>query len=197
MLYPPITLPTLEALYRLGTEICEEIEKFHPDVVLGLAHSGWMPVVVAQALWAGAYPIPSNIRATAELFKHLLSTGINSIINLTNPKDFHRKLSYRKALRQAGDGTGRKVKVKFFPLPFRISLTRQQDEQVLEYISRSLKAGQCIYIHAGHNLEGRTPLSLACLLIQRGLSSEQALTSVSAFWSKTMHFLIRIPLSEL
>jgi hypothetical protein len=47
-----ITLPTLEALYRLGTNIYDEIEKFHPDVVIGLAHSGWMPVVVAQALWA-------------------------------------------------------------------------------------------------------------------------------------------------
>ena len=51
MTYPPILLPTLEALYRLGNNICAEIEKFHPDVVLGLAHSGWMPVVIAQTLW--------------------------------------------------------------------------------------------------------------------------------------------------
>jgi len=51
MTYPQILLPTLEALYRLGNNVCAEIEKFQPDVVLGLAHSGWMPVVVAQTLW--------------------------------------------------------------------------------------------------------------------------------------------------
>jgi len=52
MSYPQIALPTLETQYRPGNNVCIEIEKFQPDVVLGLAHSGWMPVVVAQTLWA-------------------------------------------------------------------------------------------------------------------------------------------------
>jgi hypothetical protein len=66
----------------------------------------------------------------------------------------------------------------------------------IEHITRVIKQGERIYIHAGHNLEGRTPMILACLLIQRGYSTEQALVEVNAFWSKTLHFLIRTPLSE-
>jgi hypothetical protein len=71
MTYPRIILPTLEALYRLGTNICDEIEKFHPDVVLGLAHSGWMPVVIAQALWAETKetPFPLSTRTNIGLEK--------------------------------------------------------------------------------------------------------------------------------
>ena len=90
----------------------------------------------------------------------------------------------------------RQVKVDVFPLPFRTGPTRQQVRQVLEHITRALKSGEQIYIHAGHNLEGRTPLILACLLIQRGYATKEALTEVNAFWSKTLHFLIRTPLSE-
>ena len=54
--YPQVTWSTLEALYRLGTHICAEIDKFHSEVVVGLAHSGWMPVVIAQAWWAEFVP---------------------------------------------------------------------------------------------------------------------------------------------
>jgi len=38
-------------------------------------------------------------------------------------------------------------------------------------------------------------LILACLLIQRGYATKKALTEVNTFWSKTLHFLIRSPLS--
>ena len=65
-----------------------------------------------------------------------------------------------------------------------------------ESVPDRVRYGQRVYIHAGDNLEGRTPLILACLLIQRGYSSEKALEKVNAFWSKTLHFLIRTPLSD-
>ena len=125
------------------------------------------------------------------------STGVNTFIDLTNPKDFHRKLSYRKTLLQASQEIDRKVELEFFPLPFHAGPERQQVQRILKYIAKSLKQGQRVYIHAGDNLEGRTPLILACLLIQRGYSNEKALAKVNAFWSKTLHFLIRTPLSEL
>jgi len=146
-------------------------------------------------VWAGAYPI-SDSGMDAELFKHLLSLGINSFIDLTNPKEFHRKLSYRKTLLQTSQEMRRKVEFEFFPLPYRAAPERQQVQRILKHIAKSIRKGQCVYIHAGDNLEGRTPLILACLLIQRGYSSEKALEKVNAFWSKTLHFLIRTPLSD-
>ena len=63
-------------------------------------------------------------------------------------------------------------------------------------ITRSLQDRQRIYLHAGYPLEGRTPLILACLLIERGYSAKKALAKVNAFWLKTLPFLVCSPLSE-
>jgi hypothetical protein len=75
--YPQVTLATLEALYWLGTNVCEEIKGSRPDVVIGLAHSGWMPVVVAQTLWAETSkdPFPPAIRTNIGLEKNEIYTA--------------------------------------------------------------------------------------------------------------------------
>jgi hypothetical protein len=146
-------------------------------------------------LWAGAYPISVN-QMDVELFKDLLMTGVDCFIDLTNSKDFHRKVSYQETLLQVSHEINRSVEIKSFVLPFRATPARQQIQQVLDYITRSLKSGQRIYIHAGHNLDGRTPMILACLLIQRGYSADKALAEANAFWFKTLHYLIYTPLSE-
>jgi hypothetical protein len=152
--------------------------------------------VLPGEVWAGVYPISDNGN-DVELFKDLLSTGVNSFVDLTNPKDFQWKFSYRTTLPQASQQIGRIVEVESFPLPFRASPKHLQIQQILRYVTRSLKKRQRVYIHAGYNLEGRTPLILACLLIQRGYSAEKALAKVNAFWMKALCFLIRTPLSEM
>ena len=131
-----------------------------------------------------------------DLFKDLLGLGITRLIDLTVPNEFDESLSYHNFLLETGQAIDRTIKIDSFPLPFRTQPTHQQVQQILEHITKALKAGERIYIHAGHNLEGRTPMILACLLIQHGYASEQALAEVNAFWSKTLHFLIRSPLSE-
>ena len=70
--YPQVALSTLEALYRLGKNICDEVEKIQPDVVIGLAHSGWLPVVVAQTLWAEtrSASFPPSMRTNIGQEKH-------------------------------------------------------------------------------------------------------------------------------
>jgi len=44
MNYPSTALTILEALYQHGTDTGLEIEMFQPDVAIGRASSGWMPV---------------------------------------------------------------------------------------------------------------------------------------------------------
>jgi hypothetical protein len=48
-------------------------------------------------------------------------------------------------------------------------------ERVIKHVNRELKAGRGVFIHAGYNLDGRTPPILACLLIERGYSAKRAL----------------------
>jgi hypothetical protein len=77
MNYPTTALTILEALYLNGTDICAEIEKFQPDLVIWLAHSGWMPVVVAQELWAQTRKtaFPPSMRTNIGLEKHEIYTA--------------------------------------------------------------------------------------------------------------------------
>jgi protein-tyrosine phosphatase len=99
-------------------------------------------------------------------------------------------------LQQISHEMNKTVEMEYFSLPFRTAPSRLQVRHVLKYIERALKQGKRVYIHAGHNLEGRTPLILACLLIERGYSPKRALAKVDAFWMKTLYFLIRSPLNE-
>ena len=56
----------------------------------------------------------------------MLLAGINSFVDLTNSKDLHRKLPYRKTLLQVSGEMGKRVEIENFPLPFRSDPTRSQ-----------------------------------------------------------------------
>ena len=146
-------------------------------------------------IWAGAYPILAS-NSNGELFKDLLDKEISHFVYLTIPSEAHRKFSYRNTLLQVSRDMKKQVEIQHFPLAFRTSPSQLQVRHALKYIMRALKQGHRVYIHAGYNLEGRTPLILACLLIDRGHSAKRALAKVDAFWMKTLHYLIRSPLSE-
>jgi len=149
-----------------------------------------------EAVWAGFYPLSTDDHRQVDFYKYLLSGGVNCVVDLTIPHEPHGKFSYRKALLQAARDMRRKIEIEKFPLPFRAAPSMLQVRRALKYITRAIKHGQRVYIHAGYNLEGRTPLILACLLIERGYSAKRALAKVDAFWMNTLYFLIRSPLSE-
>jgi hypothetical protein len=146
-------------------------------------------------IWAGVYPIFA-LNSNEELFKDLLDKGISRFVDLTIPSEAHGKLSYRKTLLQVSHDMKKQVEIQHFPLAFGTAPSILQVRHALKYIARALKQGHRVYIHAGYNLEGRTPLILACLLIERGYSAKKALAKVNTFWMKTLHYLIRSPLSE-
>jgi hypothetical protein len=147
-------------------------------------------------LWAGAYPLASNSLVKDQPHKDLLSFGIDIYISLTDTEDITHKWPYEQALRQTCQESGKKASIHTFPLPFRAGPTLAEMALLLKKIVRLLKGGHRIYLHAGHNLDGRVPLVLACLLLQQGQSSDQALARVNSFWLETLPFLIRIPLTE-
>jgi len=51
-------------LWSMARAVCCEVSSFRPDVVLGLAHGGWLPLRVGMALWPEihAEPFPPVVR---------------------------------------------------------------------------------------------------------------------------------------
>lgn len=62
----------LEGLYELARQGCEKIDSLQPDLVLGLAHSGWLPVIVTRALHEATSPrlFPPTLRTNIGQEKH-------------------------------------------------------------------------------------------------------------------------------
>jgi hypothetical protein len=150
-----------------------------------------------EQIWAGAYPLASDNRVKDQPFQDLLSSGVDTFISLISIEDTHNKWPYRKNLSEVSRKIGKQIRALSFPLPFQGSPTPAEMERILKAINRALKAGKRIYIHAGHNLEGRTPMVLACWLIQQGYTPQDALARVNDFWLNTLPFLIRSPLSDV
>lgn len=47
-----------ESFFYYAAQACKEVEHFKPDIVLGLAHAGWAPVVATQSVWELLSPRP-------------------------------------------------------------------------------------------------------------------------------------------
>lgn len=151
---------------------------------------------LSKEVWAGGYPTEAENRITDDLCTTLLNNGITCFVDLTNPVDAHRKFSYRNHLLGISRELKKQAEVQNFPLPFKKAPSRLQVQRALKYVARAQKLGRQVYIHAGHNLEGRTPLLLACLLIEGGYSPQRAMKKVDNFWMSTLHYLIHSPMSE-
>jgi len=41
----------LTAVGQFAHNVAVKVARFQPDLVVGLAHSGWLPVLAAQAVW--------------------------------------------------------------------------------------------------------------------------------------------------
>ena len=168
----------------------------------GFLIRGFFEFIPGQQLWAGAYPHCEyslqlkTCVARVEFFKDLLAQGARRFIDLTVPGEFRSREPYPEVLAQAGQELGVSTERISFPLRFRAAPTRKQILALLQMIDEKLSRGQGIYLHAGHNLEGRVPLVLACMLIDQGQSPQQALAQVTDFWLQTLPYLIRLPLTE-
>jgi hypothetical protein len=147
-------------------------------------------------LWAGAYP-PFDRENQARMMKDLLSRGIQCFVDLTTPSEIRSRWLYAEAIQQAGNELGVSVTYIHYPLHFRAVPAHRQMSALLEKLQSMLDHGERVYLHAGHNLEGRTPMTLACLLINQARTPEQALFQVTNFWLRVLPYLIHLPLTPL
>ncbi|MCB8985829.1 MAG: hypothetical protein H6659_18520 [Ardenticatenaceae bacterium] len=69
-LSPPNPTPTealaalIPGIHQFAQYIAGEIRTYQPDLVIGLAHSGWLPVLAAQTVWETQQdaPFPPSLR---------------------------------------------------------------------------------------------------------------------------------------
>jgi hypothetical protein len=155
--------------------------------------SGFAELIPSQ-LWAGAYPF-YDFETQVGMLKDLLTHGVRVMVDLTTPSEFHARWPYQEALALACQDAGAIVERIHIPLRFRSVPTRSKIISLLNVIRSRLETHQVVYLHAGHNLEGRVPMVLTCLLVEQGHTPQQALAKVTDFWLKTLPYLIRLPLT--
>jgi len=53
-----------EEFFYNAVRACKQVEHFKPDIVLGLAHAGWAPVVATRSVWESlsSRPFPPSLR---------------------------------------------------------------------------------------------------------------------------------------
>ena len=145
-------------------------------------------------LWAGAY-LQAEYSTQVRVCQELIRKGVRQIIDLTQPAEMEPEIVYKSALKEAGKKTGIQIGYTQFSLDFFSAPAPRRMHQLLQLIDTLVKARRGIYLHAGHNLEGRTPMTLACWLVSQGLKADEAISRVTDFWLDVLPYLIRLPLS--
>jgi ADP-ribosyl-[dinitrogen reductase] hydrolase len=126
-------------------------------------------------LLAGEHPSGLTPEATRHRLDSLLACGIECFLDLTHPAEidpydgalpFHVEY-LRKPIRDHG-------------LPER----REHMMEILDCLHDALRSGRPAYLHCRAGI-GRTGMVVGCLLVERGLTGEQALDELARLWQQS------------
>lgn len=137
-----------------------------------LPNSYW---VLPGRLLAGEYPGGLTLEQTQVRLARLLEAGVNSFIDLTQAGEVE---PYEAAL---------PVSIDYLRKPIRDHGTPAIPEEmteILECVQSSLREGRRVYLHCRAGI-GRTGMVAGCLLVERGLSGEDALLELNRLWRQS------------
>ncbi|HEX4268141.1 MAG TPA: ADP-ribosylglycohydrolase family protein [Steroidobacteraceae bacterium] len=126
-------------------------------------------------LLAGEHPAGLTPEATRQRLRTLVASGIECFIDLTHPAEidpYDQELPFhveylRKPIRDHG-------------LPER----REHMMEILDCLHDALRSGRPAYVHCRAGI-GRTGMVVGCLLVERGLTGEQALDELARLWQQS------------
>ena len=137
-----------------------------------LANAYW---VYPGLLLAGEHPLAQGAQAARERLARLRDAGIRAIVDLTAPGEID---AYDDALPLA-------VEYHRKPIPDHgVPARREHMDEILECLHESLEAGRPCYVHCRAGI-GRSATVIGCLLIERGLTGEQALAELQRLWEQS------------
>ena len=137
-----------------------------------LANAYW---VYPGLLLAGEHPLAQGAQAVRERLARLRDAGIRTIIDLTAPGEID---GYDDSLPLA-------VEYHRKPIPDHgVPARREHMQEILQCLLESLDAGKPCYVHCRAGI-GRSATVVGCLLIERGLTGEQALAELERLWEQS------------
>jgi ADP-ribosyl-[dinitrogen reductase] hydrolase len=131
--------------------------------------------VLPGLLLAGEHPSGLAPEATRQRLGVLLACGIECFVDLTHPAEIE---PYDQAL---------PFNVEYLRKPIRdhgLPEKRQHMMEVLDCLHDALRAGRPAYLHCRAGI-GRTGTVVGCLLVERGLTGEQALDELARLWQQS------------
>lgn len=143
-----------------------------PGLAQPLTNYYW---VLEGKLLAGEYPGGSSPSATRERLSRLAQAGVGCFIDLTQPGEL--------APYQAELPPG--IEYRRFPIvDHGVPQQREQMAEILRCLQQVLRGSRPAYLHCRAGI-GRTGMVIGCLLIERGLKAEAALTELNRLWQQS------------
>lgn len=131
--------------------------------------------VLPGLLLAGEHPSGLAPEATRQRVGVLVACGIECFLDLTHPTEIE---PYDQAL---------PFNVEYLRKPIRdhgVPEKRQHMMEILDCLHDALRAGRPAYLHCRAGI-GRTGTVVGCLLVERGLTGEQALDELARLWQQS------------
>src|SRR5690606_30448735 len=148
-------------------------DRTRSDARKPLPNSYW---VEPGRLLAGEYPGSTSQGDAIARLQALLSAGVDSFIDLTEPDE---EPAYEHLL--AGL-TERRMRYRRLPVvDHGVPQSAAHMAQIVDAIEAELASERCVYIHCRAGV-GRTGMAVACHLIRGGMSNEQALEHRQTLW---------------
>ena len=141
------------------------------SISLPLPNCYW---VLPGALLAGEHPVGSTRELTRERLQRLVAAGVECFIDLTQSTE------------QAAYDIELPFSVEYLRKPIRdhgIPDKREHMAEILDCLHDALHSGRRVYVHCRAGI-GRTGTVIGCLLVERGMSGEEALDELNRLWQQ-------------
>ena len=141
--------------------------------------------VVPGKLLAGEYPGHKDAEVTRTRLQEYLKCGVTFFLDLT---ESHELFPYQALLEAEAAALSRSVEYRRMPIrDVSVPATKEQAVAILDCMDTALNAGHTVYVHCWGGV-GRTGTINGCWLVRHGMTGEQALAQLAAWWSKVQKF---------
>jgi hypothetical protein len=134
--------------------------------------------VIPDKLLAGEYPGHPDEELARQRLRAFLKAGFTAFIDLTAPGELW---PYLPLLNEEARHHGLQIHYQRFPI-VDYGLPSSQDMRAIQQaLDTALKDDHKTYLHCWGGV-GRTGTAVGCYLVQQGLTGEQALAQLGAWW---------------